>query len=98
MRQTKHTRETENPRSRRKRVVRNGLPTNELVISAFLDGNDRAFPKILQLYVAPGSTVADVTYGKGSSGDTFRPTCTISGRPTFRPVWIAASCRMTIRK
>ena len=57
--------QTEKPRSRRKRLVRNGLPTNELVCSAFIDGNDRAFPKILQLYVRPGSTVADVTYGKG---------------------------------
>ena len=65
MRQTKHTRKTEKPQSRRKRLVRNGLPTNELILSAFSDGNDRAFPKILQLYVRPGSIVADVTYGKG---------------------------------
>lgn len=48
-----------------KRVVRNGRPTNDLVLSAFIDGNDAAFDKILQLYVKPGSTVADVTYGKG---------------------------------
>lgn len=45
--------------------MRNGLPTNELVVSAFLESNDRAFPKVLQLYVRPGSVVADVTYGKG---------------------------------
>lgn len=50
---------------RQKRIVRNGIPTNELVLSAFLETNNRAFPKILQLYVSPGSTVADVTYGKG---------------------------------
>ena len=60
MRQTKHTKETENTRNRRKRVVRNGRPTNELIFSTFLDGNERAFPKILRLYVAPGSTVASV--------------------------------------
>jgi len=47
------------------RVVRNGLPTNELVFSASLKGNDRAFPEILRLYVRPGSVVADVTYGQG---------------------------------
>jgi hypothetical protein len=47
------------------RVVKNGLPTNELVLSAFLNGNERAFPEILRLYVAPGSVVADVTYGQG---------------------------------
>ena len=48
-----------------KRVARNGEPTNDLVWSAFLDGNDRAFPRVLDLYVKPGSIVADVTYGKG---------------------------------
>jgi tRNA G10 N-methylase Trm11 len=29
------------------------------------DTNDRVFPNILKLYVAPGAKVADVTYGKG---------------------------------
>lgn len=38
---------------------------NDLVLSAYADGNDRTFPRILSLYVAPGSTVADVTFGKG---------------------------------
>ena len=48
-----------------KRVVKNGHATTELVLSASLDGNDKIFPKILQLYVRPGSVVADITYGKG---------------------------------
>ena len=48
-----------------KRQVRNGKPMNDLVLSAYADGNDRTFPRILSLYVAPGSTVADVTFGKG---------------------------------
>ena len=48
-----------------KRVVRNGHPTNELVLSASLEGNDDIFPQILELYVWPGSVVADITYGKG---------------------------------
>ena len=51
---------------KKKRVVRNGRPTNDLVVSAYLDTNDAVFPRILQLYVTPGSTVADVTYGKGA--------------------------------
>ncbi len=50
---------------REKRLVRNGTPLNELVPSAFVSGNDYAFPRILKLYVKPGSIVADVTYGKG---------------------------------
>ena len=48
-----------------RRQVKNGEPTNNLVISAYADGNDRTFPRILSLYVAPGSIVADVTFGKG---------------------------------
>jgi hypothetical protein len=48
-----------------KRVVKNGRATNDLVLSAYLDGNDDLFPRILQLYVRPGSVIADVTYGKG---------------------------------
>ena len=48
-----------------KRVVRNGDATNDLVWSASAEGNDRIFPRILDLYVKPGSIVADVTYGKG---------------------------------
>ena len=48
-----------------KRVVRNGVPTNDLVLSAHVDGNENVFPKILQLYVQPGSLIADVTFGKG---------------------------------
>ena len=48
-----------------KRVVRNGVPLNDLVPSAFVSGNDYAFPQILRLYLKAGSIVADVTYGKG---------------------------------
>ena len=47
------------------RRVSNGTATNDLVFSACADGNDRVFPRILALYVTPGSVVADVTYGKG---------------------------------
>ena len=48
-----------------KRVVRNGAPTNDLVLSAYAAANEEVFPKILDLYIAPGSVVADVTYGNG---------------------------------
>ena len=49
----------------KKRTVTNGVPSNNLVLSAHLDGNEHVFPKILSLYVEQGSVVADVTYGKG---------------------------------
>ena len=45
--------------------MKNGAPTNDLVLSAYTESNERVFPKILSLYVTPGSVVADVTYGKG---------------------------------
>ena len=51
--------------TRRTRRPPGGRPTNDLVLSVFTEGNDRAFPQILSLYVGPGSVVADVTYGKG---------------------------------
>ena len=48
-----------------KRRVKNGAPSNDLVFSAYVDSNDNLFPRILDLYVAPGSRVADVTFGRG---------------------------------
>ena len=43
----------------------NGGPTNDLVVSAYVDGNADVFPYVLGLYVPEGQTVADVTFGKG---------------------------------
>ena len=51
--------------ARNKRIVRHGSPTNNLVLSAYQAPNERVFPKILDLYVSPGSVIADITYGKG---------------------------------
>ena len=48
-----------------RRQVRNGEPTNDLVVTAYVDGNADVFPHILNLYVPAGRTVADVTFGKG---------------------------------
>ncbi|HEY2588712.1 MAG TPA: hypothetical protein VGI81_23420 [Tepidisphaeraceae bacterium] len=42
-----------------------GKATNDLVFTAYQAANDEVFPQILSLYVAPGSVVADVTYGRG---------------------------------
>ena len=57
--------ETENIEKKPQRRVKNGLPTNDLVLSAYVEGNDKIFPRILDLYVPPKAIVADVTYGKG---------------------------------
>lgn len=54
---------TQTPQKKRKSP--DGQPTNDLVFSAYMGTNDEVFPLILSLYVAPGSTVADVTYGRG---------------------------------
>ena len=45
--------------------VRNGVVTNDLIYSTSIKSNEYVFPHILSLYVLEGSTVADVTYGKG---------------------------------
>ncbi len=47
------------------RRVRKGAPTNDLVLSAYVGGNEDVFPQVLSLYVAPQSVIADVTYGQG---------------------------------
>lgn len=53
----------ERPAPRRKSPA--GLPTNDLTFTAYQGTNDAVFPRVLALYVAPGSLVADVTHGKG---------------------------------
>jgi hypothetical protein len=46
------------------RVAR-GVATNDLVFSASTGTNDEVFPDVLNLYVPPGSKIADVTFGQG---------------------------------
>jgi hypothetical protein len=50
---------------RNKRKSPRGVATNDLIHSAAIGDNDDLFPQILSLYVHPGATVADVTYGGG---------------------------------
>lgn len=45
--------------------VQGGKTTSNLILSAHLAGNAEVFPQVLALHVPVGSTVADVTYGKG---------------------------------
>jgi len=53
------------PIRREKRKSPDGMATNDLVMSAYHGTNDEVFPFVMSLYVSPGSTVADVTFGKG---------------------------------
>lgn len=48
-----------------KKRVQGGVSTTDVVLSAFVTGNAEIFPEILQLHVAEGSKIADVTYGNG---------------------------------
>jgi transcriptional regulator with XRE-family HTH domain len=48
-----------------KRKSPDGYSTNNLVFSAQQGANDGLFAEIISLYVADGSRVADITYGKG---------------------------------
>lgn len=49
----------------KRRRVQGGIPTTDLVFSAYQCDNANIFPKILDLHVSPGTLIADVTYGKG---------------------------------
>lgn len=42
-----------------------GEKDDELVLSSYTAGNAEVFPKVLDLHVSDGATIADVTYGKG---------------------------------
>lgn len=55
----------EAPRATPKRKSPAGLATNDLIFTAHQAGNEQVFPQILALYVPIGSSVADVTYGRG---------------------------------
>ena len=52
-------------RRKHKRKSPDGVATNDLVFSAYPGTNDEIFPHVLSIYVATGSVVADVTYGRG---------------------------------
>lgn len=47
------------------RRVQGGICTTQITVSAYVGDNSEVFPKILDLHVPKGATVADVTYGKG---------------------------------
>lgn len=47
------------------RKAPDGVATSDLILSAHVAGNADVFPQILSLHVPPGSTVADVTHGRG---------------------------------
>ena len=45
--------------------IQGGVATTDVVMSASVSGNSEVFPQILSLHVPKGSTIADVTWGKG---------------------------------
>lgn len=47
------------------RKAPDGVATSDLILSAHVGGNAEVFPRILALHVPTGSTVADVTHGRG---------------------------------
>jgi hypothetical protein len=51
--------------SEKSKRVQGGVSTSDLIMSAHIDGNAEVFPQILELHVAEGSLIADVTWGNG---------------------------------
>ena len=48
-----------------KKRTQSGIATSDLIMSAYVDGNENIFPHILKLHVPTGSKIADVTWGRG---------------------------------
>lgn len=48
-----------------KKRVQGGKASNDIVMSAYMSDNSEVFADLASLHLAPGSTIADVTYGKG---------------------------------
>jgi hypothetical protein len=57
--------DTDDELPKKKRRVAGGVATSKVVVSAHVGGNAEVFPQVLDLHVPKGSTVADVTWGKG---------------------------------
>jgi hypothetical protein len=53
------------PETKPKKRVQGGKSTSSSVLSSHVGDNSDLFPQILQLYVAEGAAIADVTYGTG---------------------------------
>lgn len=54
--------ESKSPQTKR---TQGGVATTDVTTSAHVSGNAEVFPQVLALHVPQGSTVADVTWGKG---------------------------------
>jgi hypothetical protein len=61
----KEEQQTNGKQNTRKKRVAGGIPTTDLVFSAYVADNSDVFPNVLSLHVPKGSLVADVTFGKG---------------------------------
>jgi hypothetical protein len=53
------------PKKKSKRKSPAGVTTSDIILSAHVGGNTDVFRQVLALHVPEGSTVADVTYGRG---------------------------------
>jgi len=49
----------------KKKRTQGGIATSDLIMSAYVDGNENVFPHILDLHVPKGARIADVTWGRG---------------------------------
>lgn len=65
---------TDDTNTGKPRRVAGGITTSDVVLSAHLSGNADVFPQVLALHVPKGSTVADVTWGKGVFWQNVPPT------------------------
>jgi hypothetical protein len=55
----------DDPAATSDRRVQGGIARSDVMLSANVGGNAELFPRILDLHVPKGATIADVTFGKG---------------------------------
>ena len=51
--------------NKEKKRTQGGEASNDLLLSAYISGNEAVFPEILKVHLPDGGDVADVTFGKG---------------------------------
>jgi len=81
------------PTRKTEKRIAGGLPSSDLIFSAQVGSNADLFPSVLRLHVPKGSSVADVTFGKGTfwkkvpEGDYELLASDLSAKPSGGELW-----------
>lgn len=51
--------------TKKQKRTQGGAPSSDVILSAWVNGNEQVFPALLALHVPLGATILDVTFGRG---------------------------------